>query len=55
MKLRLSRLVPVRFTSLYGVESTRGSGRFNAAEHVTWLQFRGRILRHRVTRVVLPA
>jgi hypothetical protein len=41
--LKLSRVIPVPFHSVYGFES----GPPERRERATWWQWRGRILRHR--------
>lgn len=48
MLLKLSRFVPVRMRSTYGVLSDpREPSRDGTRERSTWWQFRGRIFRHR--------
>jgi hypothetical protein len=67
MRYHLSRIVPVRFRSIYGVEIPeadiaegghgnhyRGDTHFDA-EHCSWWQFRGHIWRRRTLRICLPA
>lgn len=50
---RLSRLIPVRMTSTYGVRYTDPmTGRqWPGVERATWWQWRGRRWRHRRTEV----
>lgn len=67
MRYQLSRIIPMRFTSLYGREAAReaieagdGINHFRSdshfdAEHAVWWQWRGRILRHRSVRMCVPS
>lgn len=47
MLYRLSKFIPVRMTSNYRASSFRSVP--GAAHRSTWWQWRGRVLRHRVT------
>lgn len=48
MRLRLSKLIPVRMTSRYGVVATAPDGASTETrERATWWQWRGRVFRHR--------
>lgn len=63
---RLSRLIPVRFTTLCGVQVSAAemdegghgnhfrSGEHYDAERASWWQWRDRIFRHRTVRICLP-
>lgn len=66
MRYRLSLILPMRFTTLVGVQISEAevnegghgnhfrSGAHFDAEHVSWWQWRGRIARHRTTRICTP-
>lgn len=63
MRYRLSQLIPVRFhafclaiiseqeTDEGGHGNHQRSGPHNDAEHTTWWQWRGRVMRYRTTRI----
>ena len=44
MRYRLSSVIPMRFRSTYGVERVGAMQRVTS----TWVQWRGRIFRHRL-------
>lgn len=50
MRYRLSKLIPMRFTSTYRVEADTSNTQFTAGQnvrlHSTWWQWRDRIWRH---------
>lgn len=47
MLYRLSRLIPVHFTTRYGVEEAHGM----RVEQARWWQWRGHVFGHHVERV----
>jgi len=53
MRYRLSKLIPIRFTSTYHEETTAWGDQVVRRHHVrsTWWQWRDRVWRHRQTQL----